>query len=204
MQWGNRFLARRAHALVFNSRYQRDIWQRALGFPAERAHIVENFYGGKVSGNNLPPEKKLFVSAGRNIKLKNTPRLLEAFARVKKDFPEIELDTKSLPPEENAARLKRCYAVIASTISDMNPNLVIEGVAVGKPFLAPQESGASERLTGLGIFIDTSETDALERGIRELLRPDVYARYADAIAHSSLAHSWSEIAQEYADIAKRI
>lgn len=204
MLWGNKRLASRADALVFTTRYQQDIWQNAFTFPPARASIVENFYPGTRPNSNPMPDRKIFVSAGRNMKLKNTPRLLEAFARVKKDHPDIELDTESLPPEANAARLRRCYAVTASSISDMNPNLVIEAIAEGKPFIAPQESGASERLQGLGSFVDTADTHALEGAIREMLKPDVYTQYANSVSSFSFSHSWGDIAEEYLAIAKRI
>lgn len=204
MHWGHRQLAARAEALAFTTHYQQAIWEGAYSTPKERSFMVENFYSIAGKSTNAVANTKVFVSAGRNLKLKNTARLAEAFARVERDHPGIVLDTKTLPPEQNAERLRHCYATTAASISDINPNLVIEGVAEGKPFVAPQESGAAERLAGLGVFADTSDVDALEAAIRELLVPERYRHYVAAIQKTQLSHSWQEIAHEYATLAHNV
>ncbi len=189
-------LVRHADALLFNTRWQLDIWQKAYGFSMSRARVLENEYAPVRHDTAPRAGKKIFVAAGRGIVYKNIPALASAFAKVATTHPDIELDTRQLPPADNRARIAGAYALVVPSVSEVNSNFIIEGLAYGKPFLAPRDSGMHERLQGLGEFVDTLDQAALERGIEALLEGDVYAKYCERIQAFSYTHTWAQIVDE--------
>jgi len=101
----DRLMARglkRASLLVADSEYTRWDIIRHLGYPAERVKVVylgvdhQNFRPQEVPPEffaryNLSPNKIYLVYAGSEDPRKNLLRLLQAFALVAKDSPEVEL-----------------------------------------------------------------------------------------------------------------
>lgn len=194
MRWVARLMVRDAKKLLFNTRFQKDIWQKAYGFDDSRAGILENFVAPK--GEPTPAQGQVFVAAGRNIFLKNRDKLDIAFARVRQRFPQAELDTRSLPQTEHLARLASCYAVVIASVSDIGPNMAIDAVTAGKPFVSTEDSGAKERLDGCGLFIDTRTDAAIEAAIVKMLDPAEYQRLLANVQAFSFTHSWDEMADE--------
>ena len=181
--------------LAFTTTWQKGLWTRAYGLSAERTAIVENAYPARQPA--VPWSNKVFVAAGRDIKLKNMSVLRQAFARVKERHPDIALDTDTLEPAAQAERLARCYAVVVPSISEVNPNTLAEAVAYGKPFVAPRDTGAGERLAGAGLFVDTTNIQALEEAIESLLKTEAYEQYAVAAGALPLVREWPEVARGY-------
>ena len=199
---GTKFLARRADILLFNSSWQIGLWQEPYALTLAHCRVLENYYPRERAISKALG--RVFVSAGREIRLKNTATLRRAFAEVKKRHPDIVLDTTVLPQREHHERIQDAYAVIISSLSDINPNGAIEAIGLGKPFIVPQDSGVYERLKGVGLFVDTTDARALERAIEELLDKEEYRRHVAAIVRFSYAHSWEEIAREIAIAVKEI
>lgn len=198
-----RFLVRRADILLFNTGWQRAIWQAAYGFAPARAEVLENHYAAAQQVGGLTHAKKTFVAAGRGIVYKNIPMFERAFAEVAKNFQDIKLDTKPLLPQEHVARVARSYAVAVPSVSEINSNFIIEALHHGKPFIAPRDSGMLEKLQGLGIFIDTLDQQALEGAIKELLDEHAYAAYVERIRAFAYTHSWVQITDEILDAARK-
>ena len=199
---GTRALARRADMLLFNSAWQIGIWQEPYALDLAHCRVLENYYPRERAIS--PAKGRVFVNAGRDIRLKNTAILRIAFAEVKKRHPDIVLDTTILPPKEHHARMQDAYAVITSSISDINPNGAIEAISLGKPFIVPQDSGVYDRLKGVGLFVDTTDAHALRRAIEELLDKEEYRRHVAAIARFSYAHSFEDIAREVVAAIKEV
>lgn len=190
---GIRMLTHRA-VLLFNSRFQYDLWQSVYDFPLERARIVENYYPERTDVQET--DGRVFVSAGRPIALKQTEKLPRAFARVQESFPKAELDSRLLPRVEHLARLAKCYAVIIPSVSEVSSNTAIDAVAAGKPFIMSDDTGTRERLGECGLFIDTRSDDALQAAIEKLLKPEEYEYHLARIREFSFVHSWDAIARE--------
>lgn len=185
----------RCATFAFNTIWQKELWMRAYRLDPQRCAVVENIFPLKMQSK--PWNEKVFLAAGRDIKLKNIPLLKRVFAGVKARHPEIELDTRPLPPQAHAERLASCYAVVVPSVSEVNPNTVIEAVASGKPFVATSDTGADARLAGAGIFVDTQDEQALEQALESLLEPGTYEHYATAASTSYGPRMWSEVSREY-------
>jgi len=189
-----RLIVRDAKKLFFNTKFQRDIWQKAYGFDDAKAAILENFVPPKAE--EMPAQGVSFIATGRNIFLKNRDKLDLAFARIRHKYPQVELDTRALPQAEHLARLGACYAVIIASVSEVGPNTAIDAVVAGKPFISTEDCGAKELLEGCGLFVDTRTDAAIEKAIETMLNPAEYERLRAGIRAFSFTHSWDEMADE--------
>ena len=191
---GIHWITKRADALLFTTVFQKNIWQKAYGFDEDRAHIIENYYPRK--GELKEPAGHVFVSAGRDMYLKNVPRLKRAFGRVRNSEPDIVLDTRSLPYNEHLKRLDSAYAIIIPTFSEVCSNTAIEAVSRGKPFIMSNDTGTSARLANCGLFIDTRKEEEFVSAITSILDGTVYEKLQRACRSFSYEHSWEMIVDE--------
>lgn len=181
-----------AHAVMFNTRFQKEIWESAYRIP--NASVLENFYPSKTT--STAPSNRIFVSAHRGAWYKNTARVEATFDQLKTRHPDIELDTRQIPHVEQLDRLAASYAVIIPSISEIGSNLAIEAVSVGRPFIMTEDTGTKERLAGCGLFVDTRSEKAMTDAIESLLDPTIYAKLHESIRAFSFTHSWEDIAKE--------
>jgi len=192
--WLTGIVTRHASALLFNSRWQRDLWHKQYGFNLSRTYVVENLYPPRKAGD--VPAKRVFVAAGRAIKLKQESLLRSIFEKLQKKYPDIELDTQALPPAEHANRVARSYALVLSSVSDVAPNVVIDALMYGKPFVCTDDTGIRERLEGTGLFVDTSSEQALSDAIESLMDPVVYAEVESKVKAFDLVRTWDDVAND--------
>lgn len=189
--FGTRCLLTHAHRVAFNTAWQRDLWQHAYGFPEARAIVIENQYPD-YSESHAPRSRRI-VAAGRETKFKTNARLRAVIARLKTEYPELELDTEQLPHEQHVARLASCVAVVQPSVSDIAPNTVIEAAAAGTPFICTDDTGIRDRLSGYGYFIDMNDEAALEAALRNILE----GKAGTSPKTPWHARSWTQIADEF-------
>ncbi|MDO8573069.1 MAG: glycosyltransferase family 4 protein [bacterium] len=196
-------LLHNANAIVFSTEWQRDIFAEGYGLDKQKTFIVENFYGKKIK-NTIPAEKK-FLWAGRTIILKNTDTLNAAFDKAKEKVADISLELlTNISHDALMERIRKCYALVVPSISDISPNLVLEGIMFGKPFILTQHTGLQKRLAGCGIFIDPLNALELAEQFVYLADQNHYNGYVEHITRFSYTHSYDEIARELLGIYKTI
>jgi len=194
---------RHASGLIFQNEWQRNILTEIYGLSRVPQTIIHNSFPGVT----LHPEyaKKNFLWAGRNITLKNLPRLKEAMKKAQEKDSSLELTIiTALPQKELFARIQECYAVINPSLSEMNPNIVLEGVRFGKPFICTKETGVTEVLDGAGLFVDPEDVAAIEKAILELTKADTYRQYQAHIAKMNITHTYADIAKEILGFVDRL
>lgn len=199
---GTGYLLSRADAILFTTTWQRDLWQKAYRFDDARAHVLENVFPPRETPS--APAHRTFVAAGRAIRLKNMETLRSAFRTVQERHPDIALDERQLPPAEHLARIARCYAVIVPSLSEVNPNTLVDAIRFGKPFIATRDTGALARLGTIGVFVDTRDEASLERAIESLLDPRLYEETASRIRAFTYVRTWDDIADDVARIANHL
>lgn len=192
---GTRWVTHTADALVFNTAWQKRLWEHAYRFPLQHASVIENAYPEK--RDFAPAQGRVFVAVGRARVLKNMHRVSEVFEELTQRFPDITLDTRPLPPHDHEERLRRAYAVIVPSVSEVSSNTVIDALRYGKPVILSSDTGARERLGDAGIFIDPRYPDELRQAIEHLLDPAAYARACERVRAFSFTHSWDEVASEF-------
>ncbi|MDE1925525.1 MAG: glycosyltransferase family 4 protein [Patescibacteria group bacterium] len=189
-----------AHAdrLVFNADFLRQLWRQAYSLDLSHASIVENLYPPRKAGEK--PTAPVFVSAGRNIKLKNEALFRRVFESLKQKYPDVTLDTASLPAAEHQKRVAQCYAVVLASVSDVSPNAIIDAVAYGKPFICTQDTGLIERLHDTGLFVDTQNEEVLRQAVETLLKSEEYERIAARVRAFSFVRTWEQVADDFLSV----
>jgi len=192
---GTRWLTRHMDLMVFNTAWQKDLWEIMYGFNPQKAMVIENEYPAT---RQLSPAKgHVFVAAARANFLKNTESVEAAFRDLKHLFPDIELDARLVPPDEHRARIRDSYAIVIPSLSEMSPNTAIDALTYGKPFIMTSDTGARERLANAGIFINTLDAGALRQAMKTLLDPIEYERACARVQAFTFSHSWGEVVQEF-------
>lgn len=199
----SRFIMQHASALVFNSEWQKEIFRQSYALNPHQIFVVENFYGIRTEGRE--PQKKIFLWAGRPLFLKNIDMLKRAFESAKKKRADISLElVTGMPFEALEEKIKDAYALILPSISDVNPNFIIDGVRAGKPFIMTRESGLSKRFCDIGVFVDPLNEKDIEEKILFLADEGHYEDYKNRIKQFSYIHSWEDVARDFLAVYPRI
>ncbi|PIT89170.1 MAG: hypothetical protein COU27_01730 [Candidatus Levybacteria bacterium CG10_big_fil_rev_8_21_14_0_10_36_7] len=191
-----------ASHVVFSTTYQRDIFLSAYEFDKEKTTIIENHYNPHETSEGHT--KKNFICFTRPLVWKNIETLKLAFEKTKGSSPDISLETGMLSRSEYLEKLKKCYAVVLVSLGDISPNMILEAIAYGKPFILTTENGIENRITGIGLRVHPQDEKALHDAIIHLQDPVVYAKEKEKIMQFSFSHSYDEIAEEFLDIAKTL
>jgi len=191
---------RSVSALIFSSAWQRDIWMPAYSLDEKKCHVVENFYGEKTT--SVAPDGKIFVAGSRKLKLKNTDRLNRAFAQAKESEGGLTLDFSQVEYGKFFEKISHSYAVIAVSISEVSPNMILDSIRAGKPFIVTREVGIYDRLKNIGIFVDPEDEEDIKNKILFLADLANYEMYKRKVESFSFTHTWKEICSEIIQIAR--
>lgn len=196
-----KFAFREASSLAFNSEWQRSITVSVYGLDFLKTTIILNFFGDPLPAQ--APSGKNFVWAVRPIKLKNGDVLRRAFAKAQETDFALSLDDAVTSHEKLFERLASCYAVILPSVSEVSPNLILDALRFGKPFILTRESGLYEMLKDVGLFVDPLNSDDITEKILMLSDDATYKLYQSKAQHFSFRHSWEEIAKEFLELYKK-
>lgn len=190
-----------ADTVVFSTQYQQNIFTSAYSLSPSRTAIIENYYGSRQTAEE--PQKKNFICFTRQLKWKNLDTLQEAFKVARIRHPEIVLETGSLPRERYLERLRRCYAVILVSLGDISPNMILEAIQYGKPFILTTENGLEEKIQRIGLRANPRDVESISRAIEMLANPVFYEKEQEKIKYFSFLHSYDEIAREFTMLMNR-
>ncbi len=193
-----RFLLQSSNAVAFTTEWQRTIFIGAYGLSSEKTFVVENYYGTRREGEN--PKEKNFLWAGRSIFLKNVDLLRRAFEKAKgRAEGDISLHiVTGMEKEGLQKKIQSCYAVIVPSLSEVSPNLVLEAVIFGKPFIATRDTGLFEKLENAGgFFVDPRDEETMAEKIALLSREETYREMKEKARRFTFTHSYRDIALEY-------
>lgn len=202
-----KFALKNASALAFNSKWQKDFFEKVYGLEPRKNFVIENFYPEKTASleNENKSTEPVFLFAGRKIKFKNLKLLEEVFKEIVSDGTGARLEiVDNLFQKELREKIKNSYALIVVSISDFAPNFIIEGLAESKPFVLAKDCGLMEKLGGLGIFVDSADKNDIKKAILSLMDANNYNKYKEKISAFKFVHSWDEIAKEFIDIYKTL
>src|SRR3989344_3111391 len=198
-----KYLLKNASSVVFSTKWQKGIFIDAYGVQPKKTALIENFYGKRVIESM--PTKKVFLWAGREITLKNVDMLKGAFEKAHKKEVNIELKLiTDLSHEKLMDEIKKCYAIIVPSVSDISPNLILEGIGLGKPFILTKYTGFQEKLVECGIFVDPLNADEIAEKIIYLSDQNNYNEYVKHISNFAYTHSYDEIAREFLALYKTL
>ena len=191
-----KYLTRNANVLAFNSAWQKNIWEKSYNIPESKTKVIRNYIPAKEEGEN--PTAKTFVWAGRETPLKNLAMLREVINKVKQAHSDVRLDLIMNEPRAVVLdKFKKSYVVILPSVSDVSPNVILEGASYGKPFVVTKETSIAEILPRGGIFIDPLDSSDLEKAILTMLEPEAYNKYRQEIEQEYKPRSWKEVSIDF-------
>lgn len=198
-----RFTLCHADGLIFQNAWQRDIVSSAYGLSRVPSVLIQNSFP------KITPypkgQRKNFLWAGRPISLKNVARLREACRQAVAVDPSLSLDIYTdMPREQLFEKMKDAYALILPSLSDVNPNLLLEGLQFGKPFISTRETGIRDVTEGMGLFVDPKDTTAIANAMIELGRDAVYEQCLNRIMSRTSVRTYADIGAECIRFSKTL
>lgn len=197
-----KFIFNKCTALVFTTPWQRDIFLDYYKFNNKKAHIIDNYFGDKIKTQK--PEGKVFLYAGRQIKLKNVESIKNIFTELSKSS-NLNLEiVNSLSHDELIEKMKSIYAVILPSYSEVSPNFIIDALSLNKPFILTKECGYKDRLKDLGLFIDPFNKEDIKNKVFMMADSENYDKFRKNIENFNYRHSWQDMAREFVGVYKKI
>ena len=195
---GDLVLFRWADITIFSTAWQRDLFAQPYRLDSKKCVIVENYYGEKIGA--LPCARKNFIAGSRPLKWKNAERVMEAFALVKGKGVEAEYDGTTTPHTAFLEKIRSAYAVMVVTLGDISPNTILDAIRSDKPFIMTTETGFTERLKDIAIFVNPEDTHDIAEKIEWLSDENNYKAQQTKIRAFPFRHSWDEIVEEILSI----
>jgi glycosyltransferase involved in cell wall biosynthesis len=182
--------------VVFNTAWQRDIWQEPYKIPMEKTAVVRNEFHLREEQAHVGGDT--YLCAWRPTGFKNIDTLKSAFEIAKQRCPDIKLDIFSgIPREELHAYMRRSRALIIPSLSELMPNLASEALSLGLPVLLTKDCGARECFDGAVTWIDPKSPENIAAAMCELLSEERYQEEKRKAASFACVHSYDDIAQEF-------
>lgn len=187
-----------ATRIVFNTSWQRDIVMQAYNVPNKKTGVIENYYGPKKEVQETEPIKKIFLWIGRDIFLKNTSMLEQAFKKAKEKHPDIELQLlRNIPQDIAFGALKRCWAFVLPSLSEVSPNVVLEALQFCRPCIVTKEMGLKDRLGDAVLYVDPKNQNDLVQKICMLADSNTHEVYARRASEFAYVHTYEDVAKEF-------
>ncbi len=217
-----------AHGIVANSPPGLDVWTRARGakFIVPNAIAFDEIAAAACDESLAPPDAQVVLFAGRLDREKNIPTLIAALAQVTEARNAVailcgegpqESETRALIAGRERIRMhgftprlwnlmKRADALVAVSIFEGNPNVVIEAAAAGLPAVV-SDIPAHRAFLGddATLFVPPGDSNAIAGAILRTLddRAAALARAANArraVERWSIEHAAAEYARVYRQI----
>lgn len=191
--------------IVFSTDWQRQIWRVAYGLDLAQTTIIENSFEIKTGAIvNKNDGAKKFLWAGREIFLKNLNLLKTSFMQAQKQKSDLKLELVSgLPQAALFDKIKEVDALVVPSLSEISPNLILEGLSWGKPFILTKENGLAQRFVPCGLLIDPLSESDLTAAILRLAQPEVYETCCLAISNLNFTQTYLDIGREFINLLKQ-
>ena len=180
-------------ALIFSTKWQRDIWYRPYNLEKIKLFFVENYYGLKEE--SFKPKDKEFIASTRPLVWKNLDVLKEVG---------VKIHLENSPYKEFMDKLAHAYAVILVSLGDISPNLILDAIRYNKPFIITEENGLMDRIRDIAIIVNPKNPSDIKNKVLWLCEKDNYNNQVKKIKNFNFLHTWKEIADEIIDIWKTI
>lgn len=199
------FLAR-ADAVIFNTPWQRDIWQNPYTLQKEKTFVVENaLVTGVTQYSWKPTHRRTIRCPVRASQFKNTDAVKKVWDTISAKYPDVILSFEYIHPEERSKILSETYAVIQPSISDVAPNLICEAIASGCPFICTQDTGIRNLLPrDIGIYIETKDESEIQNAFESILDINIHQIQVKKIQEFTMERTYTVLANEYENIWKRL
>jgi len=194
---------RNSSKIIFSTDWQRQIWEKPYDLDLAKTVIIENYYGGKEvsrSTTETSSVRKIFVAGTRKLKWKNLEVLERAFVQAIERFPEISADFSNASYTQFQDKIRDSYAVILVSLGDISPNLILDAIRLGKPFICTKETGIYDKIKEVGIFVDPESEREIVEKIIFLSQKVNYEEAIRRLDNFTFVHNWEKIADEFLNL----
>ena len=195
-----KWILSKADTIVFSTQWQRDIWNHPYEiallqkFRNVKVKIVDNYIGERHAPK--VPKGKYFVASTRPLIWKNVDMLKSVFDDKEVIGAGARLDTENVEHERFLDKVASSYAVILVSLGDISPNMILDAVQCGKPFICTIECGLYDTLKGIGLWIDPLNKEEIKEAVLWLSQEMNYQDQCLKVAAFRKTHSWKQIAKE--------
>lgn len=223
----SRFVLQRADAVVVTTPILADLYVQRYGVARDKIKVILN----PVPTQQVATSKadQTIVFASRLASYKNLDAVLQALAPIFQthkdlklvimgDGPEREnlrdivhnLDIEdrvefvgSVSQEEVVRRTSACLFTIAPALTEFNPNYVLQGISMGKPFVISWENGFSFEVPEHMRFNPRSIEDCGKK-ILGMLDDEIYQKAQDYVKSLGLSQSWESNLKENVEVIEQV
>lgn len=204
-KWGGDSL-RKASAVIFNTDWQRKIFESAYKLDSRKDFIVENYCGERIEPVSI--DNRSFVAGTRSLKWKNTELLKEAFGHAQELVKErglepIDLDCGKAVYDSFVEKIHQSYSLVLASLGDIGPNMIFDAIRVGTPFILTRETGLADKVKSCAIFVDPQDKNDIAEKIAWMADPNNRALQAAKVRKFAWTHSWKEVADEIVAISEK-
>ncbi len=200
-----RYILRNVHAVVFSTKWQEEIFWHPYGLQERNTLVIENYYGPKISFQGIVEKPgKQFLASTRKLRWKNISMLEDVFSSAELQNNGAKLFLKHLEHEEFLREIAASYAVILVSLGDISPNMILDAIRLGKPFILSSETGIADRIRQAAIFVDPKDKEAIREKVLWLLEEKNYLEQKRKVEEFDYQHSWDEMAKEYTDLSANL
>ncbi len=200
----SKYILKNAAVVVFSTAWQKDIFEKYYQLNPQKSRIIENYFVAQ-KDQGQPVKEKIFLWAGRPVKLKNLEKLKQAFIEAQKNNPDLKLSiVQSMPYEKLLEVIKKSYAVILPSLTEISPNYILDALSCSKPFILTEETGFREKLSLFGLFVNPLDEADIKDKILFLADDKNYNEYRNKAMNFNYRHTWEEITEEFLNIYKNL
>lgn len=192
-------LLKKAKTVVFSTEWQRDIFIPAYNLDQNKTHIIENYYNIHPETLSKNTKTKTFLISTRNLVWKNKELLIRCLKKLQQNFPEhnIKIDDEQYTHTDFVERIKSSYATVLMSLGDISPNMILESIAHGTPFLLTTENGINNRVQNIGLFANPLDEEEVYTKLCALLDPTEYQKLLHGVQNFTHTHTWEDMVREY-------
>jgi glycosyltransferase involved in cell wall biosynthesis len=219
----SRWAIRRASILVFSSEWRRAMVVGVYDIPSTKTAIIKNSFplaALRAQGQR----SKVVLWAGRMLYLKNLHRLIDAFSAandgsyelylvgdgpervaLKSQVSNLRLQSSvkffdPLPREKMLEKMSTSAFFVLPSLSDVGPNVIADAVATKTPFIMTKESGHTEYVREIGIFVDPLDEKDIAEKIKVMMDESTRKEYQKKLEVFSGYREWNEAAEEWINL----
>jgi len=194
-----RFVLNRA-VIVFSTDWLRKLWHEAYRFNKSSAYVIENAIEEKTEGD--VPSQKNFLFLTRDIRLKNHEFFRRAFQKVQTEHPDIALEEGQVSKDVLHEKMKRAYAVVLPSLSEVSPNYILDALRFGKPFILTKHSGYANWLQKYGLLVDPLDEEDMAEKIAILANGKTYKEQKKRAESFSSTRTYEEVSNDFISLLR--
>jgi len=192
-----------ASSIVFNTEWQREIWEKPYRIPKSKTDVIKNEFHHKQQCDHVGGDT--YLCAWRPTTFKNIDTLNSAYDIARNKCPDIKLKVfKSIPRDELHEHMVKARALIIPSLSELMPNMATEALAIGLPVLLTKDCGARECFDKAVTWIDPKSPEDIASKMCELMDEKRYMEEKEKAKAFACEHSYEDIAVEFVRVYEEL